>query len=392
MADKWASSIMHADLDAFFASVEILKDPGLAGKPVIVGGTSSRGVVTSASYEARRFGVRSAMPTVRARRICPQAIFIQPDFEAYIEKSHQVRKIFDSFSHIVEPLSLDEAFLDIRRAKRMWSDPATLAEALKDRVRRATGLVISVGVAPNKLLAKLASRKAKPDGIVIVEAGRALEFLHPLPVGELWGVGDQTAQVLSRLGLKTVGDIARVPKLTLEKILGSHGVALAALAAGRDDRRVVADSPRKSAGAEETFGHDLVDPTQILQAILKLSDRVASRLRAEGTSGRTVTVKIRLSNFTTTTRSKTLPCETDNATEIFAVAKELLGHEDQSRRAIRLLGVSLSNLSRWPASEQLSLQRQAEWFKADKALDRVRFRFGDSALGFGALLSPDPYN
>lgn len=388
---------MHADLDAFYASVEILKDSSLAGKPVIVGGTSSRGVVTSASYEARRFGVRSAMPTARARRICPGAVFIQPDFDAYIEKSNQVRKVFDSFSHIVEPLSLDEAFLDVRRAERMWPDPGTLAEALKDRVLRATGLVISVGVAPNKLLAKLASRKAKPDGIMIVDAGRVFEFLHPLPVSELWGVGEQTAGVLSRLGLKTVGDIARVPKTTLEKVLGPQGAALSALANGHDDRQVVVDSPRKSAGAEETFEHDLVDPEQILQAILKLSDRVASRLRSEGISGRTVTVKIRLSNFTTTTRSKTVPHEMDTATEIFGLAKALLaglaGGDDQpNRKGIRLLGVSISSLSEWPASEQLCLQRQAEWFKADRALDGVRFRFGDEALGFGALLSPDPYN
>jgi len=388
---KWTSPILHADLDAFYASVEILRNPNLAGRPVIVGGTSSRGVVTSASYAARRFGVRSAMPTTRARRICPEAVFIQPDFDAYIEKSHQVRKVFDSFSHIVEPLSLDEAFLDVRRAQRMWPDPGTLAEALKDRVLRVTGLVISVGVAPNKLLAKLASRKAKPDGIVIVDATRVAEFLHPLAVNELWGVGEQTTAALSKLGLNTVGDIARVPKMTLEKVMGPHGAALWALANGHDDRQVVADSPRKSAGAEETFEHDLVDPAQIWQAILKLSDRVASRLRSEGISGRTVTLKIRLSNFTTTTKSKTVAREMDTATEIFAVAKALLGDlagdgSQPSRKRIRLLGVTLSNLSEWPASEQLCLQRHAEWFKADKALDGVRFRFGDDALGFGALL------
>lgn len=387
---RWDCRILHADLDAFYASVEVLRDPGLKGKPVIVGGVSSRGVVTSASYEARKFGVHSAMPTSRARRICPGGIFIQPDFHAYIEKSKQVREVFDSFSHIVEPLSLDEAFLDIDKARRMWRDPATLAEALKDRILRSTGLVASVGVAPNKFISKLASKSAKPDGILVLRPDEVQSFLHPLAVDQLWGVGNQTAIMLERLGLKTIGDVAKIPKTTLEKVLGSLGAHVCNLARGVDDRPVVPDAPRKSLGAEETFEQDLSDRRQVLQRVLKLSDRVASRLRAQGISGKTVTLKIRLSNFKTFTRSKTLPHELDTAAGLFSIAKMLLDAE--YRRAasagarIRLVGISISNLSEWPASEQLSIQRRPEWAKADRALDRVRFRFGEDAIGFGALI------
>jgi DNA polymerase-4 len=250
---NWSSPILHADLDAFYASVETLKDPSLRGKPVIVGGTSGRGVVTSASYEARRYGVRSAMPTARARRLCPNGIFVQPSFPAYIAKSKQVKEVFDAFSVAVEPLSLDEAFLDLGKAWRLWPDPATAAEALKDRVLRTTGLVLSVGVAPNKFLAKLASRMAKPDGVLVVHSDRVPEFLGPLPVGHLWGVGEQTAAVLERLGLRTIGDVAACPPPVLERALGSYGAGLARLASGRDDREVVADLVAKSVGAEETF-------------------------------------------------------------------------------------------------------------------------------------------
>lgn len=387
---KWDSSVLHADLDAFYASVEVLRNPELKGKPVVVGGVSSRGVVTSASYEARKLGVRSAMPTSRARRICPGGIYLQPDFQAYIKKSKQVREVFDSFSHIVEPLSLDEAFLDITKAKRMWADPATLAEALKDRVLRSTGLVVSVGVGPNKFVAKLASKNAKPNGILVLRPDQVQHFLEPLAVDELWGVGDQTAAVLKRLGLKTVGDAARVPRTTLDKALGAVGAHISNLARGRDDRPVVPDAPRKSLGAEETFEQDMTDPAQVLRRVLKLSDRVAARLRAQGISGKTVTLKIRLSNFKTLTRSRTLAHEIDTSAGIFNVAKSLL--EAESRRAavpgarIRLVGISMSNLCEWPASEQLTLQRRPEWTKADRALDKVRFRFGEEAIGFGALL------
>ncbi len=389
-AGNWSSPILHADLDAFYASVETLNEPSLRGKPVIVGGTSGRGVVTSASYEARRYGVRSAMPTARARRLCPNGIFVQPSFPAYIAKSKQVKEVFDTFSVAVEPLSLDEAFLDLRKAWRLWPDPATAAEALKDRVLRTTGLVLSVGVAPNKFIAKLASRMAKPDGVLVVPADRVAEFLNPLPVGHLWGVGEQTAAVMERLGLKTIGDVAACPPSVLERALGSHGAGLSQLASGRDGREVVADLVAKSVGAEETFQTDLVEETAKLGALLKLSDRVASRLRGRGISGKTVSLKVRLSTFETFSRSKTLKQEIDGATAIYGLARELLESflegKPPSRRRIRLLGVSVTNLSQWPATEQIVFERQPEWGAAEIALDRVRMRFGEDALGFGALL------
>lgn len=386
----WTSPILHADLDAFYASVEVLNNPALRGLPVVVGGTSGRGVVTSASYEARRFGVRSAMPTARARRLCPGAVFVQPNFPAYLAMSRQVRGVFDSFSPLVEPLSLDEAFLDIRSARRLWPDPATAAEALKDRVLRSTGLVVSVGVAPNKSIAKIASRLAKPDGILVIAATEVEAFLGPLPVDQLWGVGEQTAAVLRRLGLQTIGDIAACSPRLLERALGLHGVQLARLAAGRDDRMVVTDQVAKSVGAEETFPADLQEPTQIQGALLKLSDRVASRLRAQGISGQTVNLKVRLPTFETFSRARTLPHEVDSATGIYGVAGELLERFlaglNPGRRQIRLLGVSVSSLSQWPASDQMIFDRRPEWGAAELALDKVRRRFGETSLGFGALL------
>lgn len=389
-ADGWSTPILHADLDAFYASVEVLNNPGLEGRPVIVGGTSGRGVVTSASYEARRFGVRSAMPTARARRLCPNGVFVAPHFPAYIAKSKEVGAVFESFSVAVEPLSLDEAFLDIRRAHRLWKDPATAAEALKDRVLRSTGLVLSVGVAPNKFLAKLASRLAKPDGVVVIRPGEVEQFLQPLPLEYLWGVGEQTAVVLRRLGLVTIGDLAGCPVGTLERALGPHGAGLSQLARGRDEREVMPGQAAKTVGAEETFRADLDEETQILGALLKLSDRVASRLRGQGISGHTVTLKVRLASFDTFSRSRTLKSEVDGVTGIYGVARELLerflGDLAPSRRRVRLLGVSVGNLSQWPASEQLVFEKQPAWGAAETALDRVRRRFGEEALGFGALL------
>jgi DNA polymerase-4 len=383
----WTTSIIHADLDAFYASVEQLKDPGLAGKPVIVGGASGRGVVTSASYEARRFGVASAMPTWRARRLCPQGIFIAPDFESYGKYSRLVREVFDSFSPTVEQISMDEAFIDVSHARRMWPDAATLAEALRYAVKARTGLVVSAGVASNKFLAKLASTRAKPDGIVVVPPDEAAGFLSPLPLESLWGVGEATSAVLRRLGLATIGDLAVVPPENLEKTMGPLGLHLGELARGLDDRPVVPDAARKSVGAEETFAYDLAEESQMAQALLRLSDRVASRLRSVGISGETVTCKVRFPDFSTVTRSKTLPCEIDGATGIYQVALQLLSKAlDSSRTKVRLLGVSVSSIKPWPASEQLVFDRRGGWAEAGQALDRVRRRFGDDALGFASLL------
>jgi DNA polymerase-4 len=387
---NWATPVLHADLDAFYASVEVLKDPALRGKPVIVGGTSSRGVVTSASYEARRMGVTSAMPTSRARRLCPSGIYLPPDFDAYGRYSKEVREVFDSFSPVVEPLSLDEAFLDLRGATRMWPGPEALGEALRREVMRATGLVVSVGLAPNKFLAKLASRHAKPDGLLLIAPDAVIGFLHPLPVADLWGVGERTAELLERLGLRTIGDVAAVPAATLQRALGTMGGQLARLATGSDSRPVVADPPRKSVGAEETFERDLVSVAEIAQALLRLSDRVASRLRSAGISGQTVNVKVRFANFVTLTRAKTLPREVDSVAPIFATAKGLCAKAIDSRSTsprVRLLGVSVSQLGEWPASEQISLEDQPRWSAAEGALDEIRRKFGDTAVTLGTLLS-----
>lgn len=313
-----------------------------------------------------------------------------PNFPAYIEKSRQVKEVFDSFSVAVEPLSLDEAFLDLAHARRIWIDPPTAAEALKDRVLKRTGLVVSVGVAPNKFLAKLASKLAKPNGIVVVDANSVPQFLAPLPVSHLWGVGEHTQAVLVRLGLHTVADVAAAPSGLLERTLGSMGAQLARLAAGCDDREVTPNLAAKSVGAEETYETDLVERTQMLGAILKLSDRVASRLRAQGVSGQTVSLKIRLPDFSTAHRSRSLKFEIDAATGIYAVARELLdryfAERAPSSRRVRLLGISVSNLCRWPASQQLAFASRPGWGAAESALDDVRRRFGDDSLGFGALM------
>lgn len=407
-SNVWDTPILHADLDAFYASVEVLRDPRRAGRPVIVGGTSSRGVVTSASYEARRFGVSSAMPTSRARRLCPDGIFIQPDFEAYADYSRRVREIFSAFSPVVEPLSLDEAFIDVRGARRLWGSPIAVAEAVRWAVREGTGLTASVGVASNKFLAKVASGDAKPDGVVWVDPGDVSGFLDPFPIERLWGVGEQTASVLRRLGLKTIGDVARIPVATLERALGSLGLHIARLAAGRDERRVIPGASRRSIGAEETFERDLVVDGEIHRELLRLADRVASRLRAGGTSAQTVTLKVRFSNFTTITRSRTLPHEIDGASGIYQVARGLWrgvrssGSEGPNEafptglaglpagipagKRVRLLGVSASKICDWPASMQLSFEPLPSWARADRAVDGIRSRFGQNSLSYGTLL------
>lgn len=386
---SWDTPVIHADLDAFYASVEILRDPRLRGKPVIVGGTSSRGVVTSASYEARRLGVASAMPTSRARRLCPNAVFIAPDFEAYTGKSHEVRTIFDSFSPTVEPLSLDEAFIDISHAGRLWPAPDVLAEELRRRVRRRSGLVVSVGVAPNKFLSKVASAEAKPDGMLVVASGEVEDFLHPLPVERLWGVGVETLKTLHLLGLRRIGDVAAIPTATLTRALGSLGSHIATLARGADDRRVVADPGRKSLAAEETFDRDLTATDEFDRALLVLADRVSSRLRSKGISGRTITLKVRFSDFRTITRSKSLSSETDGCVDIFAMVRELLERAlgaEPERKRVRLLGISVSGLCEHPPSEQLVLGGESRWREAEQALDAVRERFGSGVLAFASTL------
>jgi len=370
-------------MDAFYASVEIRDRPELAGLPVIVG-VGSRGVVLSASYEARAFGVRSAMPVTRARRLCPQAVFVAPRRGVYSAASAEVMAVFRSVTPEVEPLSLDEAFLDVSGAIRRLGRPTRIAELIRASIFEQQGLTCSVGVANCKFVAKLASARCKPDGLLVVPAGEVLGFLHPLPVAALWGVGEQTGHALARLGLRTVADIAHTPLAVLQRDLGQAvGAHLYALAWGRDERPVIPGMPDKSIGAEETFATDVDDPEVIRRELLRLSGRTARGLRSGGSVARTVVVKLRLANFTTITRSRTLPEPTDVARKIYATACDLYAAAGLDPRArLRLVGVRAAGLIPVARSAtQLALGEQpAPWRDAEQALDRIAGRFGPDSV------------
>jgi len=380
--------ILHADMDAFYASVEIRDRPELAGLPVIVG-AGSRGVVLSASYEARVFGVRSAMPVTRARRLCPQAVFVAPRHRLYAAASAEVMAVFRSVTPEVEPLSLDEAFLDVSGSIRRLGPPTRIAELIRAATRDQQALTCSVGVANCKFVAKLASALCKPDGLLVVPGDQVLDFLHPLPVAALWGVGAQTGRALARLGLRTVGDIAHTPEDTLQRELGSAaGAHLSALAWGRDERPVLS-RPDKSIGAEETFAVDVDDPAVIKRELLRLSGRTARGLRAGGSVARTVVIKLRLANFKTITRSRTLPEPTDVARKIYDTACLLYeGSGLDSRARLRLVGVRATGLI--PASgaaTQLTFEEPpASWRDAERAVDRIAGRFGTDTVRPAALV------
>jgi DNA polymerase-4 len=384
-----AEPILHVDMDAFYASVEILKDPSLEGRPVVVGGSGARGVVMSASYEARRFGVSSAMPSARARRLCPDAVFVPPDFPSYRAYSTRLREVLLAFTPLVEPLSLDEAFLDVSGATRLFGPPAEIAGTVRARVLEELSLSCSVGVAPNKFLAKIASAAAKPDGVVVVGADEVLAFLHPLPVGALWGVGERTHEVLERLGARTVGELAAVPVRVLERTLGeAQARHLAALAAGRDDRTVIPYEAPKQVSHEETFDRDLDAEEDVMRELLRLSFRVASRLRTEGFRARTAGLKVRLASFATLHRSRTFPDPTDVGADLYRVVGDLYRAIPGTRRRIRLLGVAASGLV--PAgADQLALVRAGRWGDAERAVDRIERRFGRGATVPATLLGPE---
>jgi len=375
-------------MDAFYASVELRDRPELRGRPVVVGGLGARGVVLSATYEARAFGIRSAMPIGRARRLCPQAVFIPPRHGVYGEVSRAVMAIFRAVTPEVEPLSLDEAFLDVSGAQRRLGSSRAIAELIRRQVREQQSITCSVGVAPVKFVAKIASARCKPDGLLVIPAGGLLDFLHPLPVGALWGVGDRAEEILTRLGLRTVGDIAHVPAATLRRELGVAGEHLHALAWGRDERPVTPGREEKSVGAEETFPADVDDPEVIRKELLRLSGRTAEALRGAGCVARTVTVKLRLASFKTITRSRTLAEPTDVAREIYATACGLYeGSGLDSRARLRLVGVRATGLR--PASgsaRQLAFgDRPAGWREAEQAVDRISRRFGTGAVRPAAL-------
>jgi DNA polymerase-4 len=387
--DDTGCRILHVDMDAFYASVEVRDRPELAGKPVIVGAVGGRGVVLSASYEARTFGVRSAMPVSRAQRLCPQAVFVAPRHGVYGAVSKEIMALFRGVTPEVEPLSLDEAFLDVGGAIRRLGPPAAIARRIRASVHGQHGLTCSVGVATTKFVAKLASTVSKPDGLLVVPAADVLGFLHPLPVSALWGVGERTGEVLARFGLRTVGDIARTPAGTLQRELGTAaGAHLAALAWGRDPRPVQA-RPDKSIGAEETFATDVADPVVIRRELLRLSERTAQGLRAGGWMARTVVVKLRLATFKTITRSRTLPEPTDVARTIYDTACALhAGSGLDSRARLRLVGVRATGLL--PVGTvvtQLALgEEPAPWRDAEQAVDRIAGRFGTGTVRPAALV------
>jgi DNA polymerase-4 len=386
MPSRPTEPILHVDLDAFYAGVEVLKDPSLRGKPVIVGGTGARGVVMSASYEARAFGVRSAMPAVRARRLCPEGVFLPSDFEAYRAYSNRFREVLLASTPLVEPISLDEAFLDVGGATTLFGSPERIAARIRANVARDVGVTCSVGVAATKFVAKLASDLRKPDGLLVVPVEETLTFLEPLAVSRLWGVGEKTGDTLARLAIRTIGDLARTPQAVLERLIGEAAARhLVELSHGRDERSVVPYEAPKSVGHEETFERDLDDEDELLRELLHLSGRVAARLREDGYRARTVTLKARLANFTTLTRAKTVSDATDVGADLYGVVAGLLRALPGERRRIRLLGVQASGLVPTGA-EQLALLRGERWGDVERTLDRIERRFGRGSATQAALL------
>ncbi|GHJ52527.1 DNA polymerase IV [Nonomuraea sp. TT08I-71] len=387
-ADDTDCPILHVDMDAFFASVEVRRRPELRGQPVVVGGIGPRGVVSSASYEARRYGVRSAMPTARARALCPHAVYLPPDFTQYSAASRAVMRIFRDVTPLVEPLSLDEAFLDVAGARRLFGTPTEIARLIRRRVAEEQELTCSVGVAPSKFVAKLGSTRAKPDGLLVVPAARVLEFLHPLPVAALWGVGERSAEALRRLGLRTVGDLAEAPPGLLRRAVGEASAGhLHELAWGRDPRRVSPEHVEKSIGAEVTFDTDVTDPAEIRRALLALAEKAGARLRAAGQVGRTVSLKVRLADFRTVSRSRTLGVPTDTAREMFDTAWALWTALAPGE-PVRLVGVRMEGLAAAEETpQQLTLGApERGWREAEAAADAAAARFGRSVIGPASLL------
>lgn len=390
LRDLRRSSIMHVDMDAFFVSVELRGRPELRGKPVIVGYPADRSVVLSASYEARAFGVKSAMPMVIAHRMCPQAVVIEPRHKLYYEVSGQLMAIFESITELVEPLSVDEAFLDVGGAIRRLGPPLQIGELVRTRVSKELGITASVGIAASKFVAKIASTRCKPDGILLIRPEQTVPYLHSLPVNALWGVGAKTADVLARMGIRTVADVASTPVSSLKKVLGAGGEHVYRLAWGIDPRVVTPVRLEKSIGAEETFAVDTADDALLHRELLRLCHRTAERLRASGLVTRTVALKLRYADFSTVTRSRTVHAPLDSAQLLYAVAVQLLESLGDRPMTVRLVGVRAEQLE---AAAQTSLQlsfdrRDDNWRAAEQALDRVTEKFGSKSVLPARLLDP----
>lgn len=384
-ADDRGTRILHVDMDAFYAAVEVLDDPRLRGKPVIVGAPEGRSVVSSASYEARACGVRSAMPVAQAVRLCPAAIVVPPHFGRYRAVSAQVMDLFRAVTPLVEPLSIDEAFLDVAGVRRLWGAPGEIARSLRGRIREETGLTASVGVAATKHVAKLASTLSKPDGLLIVSEADTSAFLAPRPVRALWGIGPKAAEALESRGIRTVADILKAPRSVLERALGAaSGARIGDLARGIDPREVDTGRIEKSIGHEETFEHDIADRDIVRAELRRLADRVGARLRSHGWAAATVAIKVRFADFTTLSRTQTLVAPTAVGQRIGDVAQALFAALEL-RGPVRLVGVRAERLAPDTGAAVL-WDDDAQWRSVEGALDDATARFGASAVTRAALL------
>jgi DNA polymerase-4 len=393
--------IAHVDMDAFFASIEQRDNPQYRGKPVVVGadpkGGRGRGVVATCSYEARRFGIHSAQPISEAWRLCPHAVFLPPRGEAYEAASRHVRRVLEEFTPVIEEVSIDEAFLDLTGSLHLFTSKRELGLRLQRRIEEETSLTASVGIAPNKMVAKIASDMNKPRGLVIVEPNEVEAFLRPLPVQKLWGVGEKTAKFLHEQGVKTIGDLADMPREKIAERFGKSGEYIWELAHGVDERPVEPETEAKSIGAEHTFEADTADFEFVKAVLLELCERVASRLRAEGVCGRTVTTKLRFENFDTFTRARTVDTPVQSTSEIFHVARSNMERVDRRGRRVRLIGVTVSSLQHGGPRQMALFDRDTQGRtlsekeqRLGKAMDSIRRRFGDGALLRGtSLLKPE---
>jgi DNA polymerase-4 len=384
-------SILHVDMDAFFASVEQRDRPELRGKPVLVGGDGPRGVVAAASYEARAFGVHSAMPSAIAKRLCPDAIFVSGSHSNYRAVSNQVFEIFERFTPTIQPLSIDEAFLDVTGTERLFDSPHAIAEQIRAAVKSELSLTCSVGVAPNKFLAKLASDMNKPDGVMLIEHDRIHEILDPMPASAIPGVGPATMKQLARLGVRTIGDIRKLPAATLRAKLNDYGDRLHQYAQGIDDRPVRVDREAKSISHEHTFEQDLKDPDEVRAIIARQSEDVAYRVRKHSRFARTITIKVRFGDFQTVTRSVTLDHPTDQTSEIHQAARDLFDRWAQSYRPVRLIGVGASQLTDHPETSGLFDQQSNETRRTvDRVGDEIINRFGKDAVRRASSIRAKP--
>jgi DNA polymerase-4 len=377
--------IIHIDMDAFFAAVEQRDNPQLRGQPVIVGGQSGRGVVSTASYEARKFGVHSAMPMAEARRRCPQGFFLAGDHRKYRQVSSEIRRILEQYSPVIEPLSLDEAFLDVTGMEWMYPNPVDMAKGIKEKIKAELDLIASAGVAKNKFLAKLASDWGKPDGLVVVEIGQEVDFLQDIPISRLWGVGEKTGVLLKKRGINTIGQLAQAPDPVFHQCFGNGALDVRRLCWGEDDRPVMAERAAKSIGNEVTFEQDLSDTEEMLTCLMALSQKVGRRLRKAGATGRTVTVKIRFASFKTITRSQALgDCSALDDT-LYKTVKDILAGVDLPE-GVRLLGVTVSNLHFGNREQSLFASDYEKSNRVIEIVDQLQDKFGEGVVTRGRLL------